>query len=124
MIGFVFQDPFFGELTGTDFMQNAFHLGLCFVGDDPRSACVIAEFGSYTLREFMEYPSNWSPEQLQELDETIMLLGNRTKGELRTKAKTRLTDLVGSYPSEDGAAEMKQSLRQLRKSFKQPIADD
>ena len=45
----------------------------------------------------------------------IMLLGNRTKGELRPSVKTELIELIGVYPSVLQAALWKSLLRRIVK---------
>ncbi len=56
------------------------------------------------------------PRESEELQRAICLLGNRTKGELGTKPRAELTDLIGSYPKTvEEAAEWKAALRQVAK---------
>ena len=43
--GFVLEDPFAGELAGLDFLEDFLHLLASLVGDNPRPAGVVAEFG-------------------------------------------------------------------------------
>jgi hypothetical protein len=49
------------------------------------------------------------------LQRTILLLGNRTKGELTKKPKSELFELIGAYPTSEQAAVWKQNLKQLVK---------
>jgi hypothetical protein len=46
-----------------------------------------------------------------------MMLGHRTKTELNPKAKARLLDLAGAYPSAATAARWKAELKQIRKEL-------
>jgi hypothetical protein len=63
------------------------------------------------------------PTELAELDALIMLLGNRTKGELRTKARHHLTELCGVYPTAATAQLWKNELKQIRKELAQELAN-
>jgi hypothetical protein len=47
------------------------------------------------------------------LQRAILLLGNRTKSQLREKPRQELEDLIGAYPTSDQAALWKQNLKQL-----------
>ncbi len=49
------------------------------------------------------------------LQRTILLLGNRTKGELTKKTKSELVELIGVYPTSEQAAVWKQNLKQMVK---------
>ncbi|MGH2413730.1 MAG: hypothetical protein ACRDEA_08570, partial [Microcystaceae cyanobacterium] len=53
------------------------------------------------------------PETPQSLERAIILLGNRTKGELTQKTRQELRELLDVYPDASTAAHWKQSLRQL-----------
>lgn len=57
------------------------------------------------------------PTELADLDALIMLLGNRTKGELGAKARQRLTDLCGAYPTAGLAQLWKNELKTIRKEL-------
>ena len=53
------------------------------------------------------------PGTTESLQRVICLLGNRTKGELGTKARQELESLIGIYPSVEQAALWKRNLKQL-----------
>ena len=55
------------------------------------------------------------PTELGPLDRAIMLLGSRTKGELRAKHQQELARLLGRYPDTETAAVWKKALKELRK---------
>lgn len=57
------------------------------------------------------------PTELADLDALIMLLGNRTKGELGPKARQRLLDLCGAYPAAGLAQLWKNELKAIRKEL-------
>lgn len=57
------------------------------------------------------------PTELADLDALIMLLGNRTKGELGPKARQRLLDLCGAYPAAGLAQLWKNELKPIRKEL-------
>jgi hypothetical protein len=46
-----------------------------------------------------------------ELERTIMLLGERKKTELNTRARNELLQLLGSYPTAQEASLLKRALR-------------
>jgi hypothetical protein len=51
-----------------------------------------------------------SPETLQR---AILLLGNRTKSQLKDKSRRELEELIGAYATSEQAALWKQTLKQL-----------
>jgi hypothetical protein len=53
------------------------------------------------------------PNTLEALQRAILLLGNRTKSQLKDKSRQELEDLIGAYPTSDQAALWKQTLKQL-----------
>lgn len=53
-----------------------------------------------------------TPEGLQR---AIVLLGSRVKGDLTTKPKRELVELIGTYPTPEQAAIWKSQLKQLSK---------
>ena len=53
------------------------------------------------------------PGTTESLQRVICLLGNRTKGELGTKARQEIESLIGIYPSVEQAALWKRNLKQL-----------
>lgn len=55
------------------------------------------------------------PDNLEQLDRVIMLLGSRTKNELKPKVERELRTLIRAYPSAEQAAEWKRELRRIRK---------
>jgi hypothetical protein len=55
------------------------------------------------------------PQTLADLDRAIMLLGNRTKVELKSVPRKELEQLIGDYPNLRVAARWKAELTQLRK---------
>ena len=56
------------------------------------------------------------PDDPQQLDQAIMLLGERTKGNLRQKNQDRLAQLLGKAPKDpEQAAVWKSVLKQVRK---------
>jgi hypothetical protein len=55
------------------------------------------------------------PSTYESLQRLICLLGNRTKGELGTKARQELELLIGMYPTVEQAALWKHNLKQLVK---------
>ena len=55
------------------------------------------------------------PSTNESLQRLICLLGNRTKGELGTKARQELELLIGMYPTVEQAALWKHNLKQLVK---------
>ena len=57
------------------------------------------------------------PEDIQDLDRAVMLLGSRTKGDLTPKTRKELIALIGSYPAEKRAAEWKLTLKRLRREW-------
>ncbi|MEL4894715.1 hypothetical protein [Crocosphaera sp. Alani8] len=60
------------------------------------------------------------PGAKEELEQAIMLLGNRVQGELNKKNKKRLIKLVGEYPSIETAHQWKTSLKQILKRIPLP----
>lgn len=60
------------------------------------------------------------PGKKEELEQAILLLGNRVQGDLNAKNKTKLIRLIGEYPNADTAQEWKSSLKQIVKSLPQP----
>lgn len=54
------------------------------------------------------------PTELPDLERAIILLGERCKYELKTKARTKLVELLGDYPDIDTAMSWKRALKQLR----------
>jgi hypothetical protein len=66
----------------------------------------------------MTNPKNFPPKipgTSKGLKRAVLLLGNRTKGELTDKPKGELVELVGAYPTKEQASLWKQSLKQLAK---------
>lgn len=66
----------------------------------------------------MTNPKNLPPQipgTTEGLKRAVLLLGNRTKGELTNKPKGELVELVGTYPTSEQASLWKQSLKQLVK---------
>lgn len=57
------------------------------------------------------------PETLDDLERSIVLLGNRTKAALRRKARDQLKKLVGAYPNPAQAIAWKQMLTRRRKGL-------
>jgi hypothetical protein len=55
------------------------------------------------------------PDRHEERERAIVLLGNRSRGELREKGRQELISLLDSYPDPDTAKLWKQSLRQINK---------
>ncbi len=55
------------------------------------------------------------PDRHEERERAIVLLGNRSRGELKEKARQELTSLLDSYPDPETAKLWKQSLRQVNK---------
>jgi len=53
------------------------------------------------------------PGTTESLQRLICLLGNRTKGELGSKARQELESLIGIYPTVEQAALWKHNLKQL-----------
>lgn len=62
------------------------------------------------------------PTELADLDALIMLLGNRTHGELRPKARQRLIELCGTYPAAGLAQMWKNELKPIRKELASELA--
>jgi hypothetical protein len=55
------------------------------------------------------------PGTAEGLQRAIVLLGSRAKGELTTKPKGELVELLGAYPTAEQAAVWKTKLKQLTK---------
>lgn len=55
------------------------------------------------------------PGTAEGLQRAIILLGSRVKGELTTKPKQELVELIGTYPTPEQAAVWKSQLKQLTK---------
>ena len=55
------------------------------------------------------------PGNLEDLERTILLLGNRTKCELQGKARKELISLISNYPNPELAAIWKKEIKQIRK---------
>ncbi len=55
------------------------------------------------------------PSASEDLQRLICLLGNRTKGELKAKARQEIESLIGIYPTAEQAALWKHNLKQLLK---------
>ncbi|WP_232285777.1 hypothetical protein [Crocosphaera chwakensis] len=58
------------------------------------------------------------PNFRKELEQAIMLLGNRVQTDLKDKTKKKLIKLVGEYPTKETAYEWKLSLKQIVKKEK------
>ena len=66
------------------------------------------------------YPFRW-PKDEARFQRLISLLGHRTKGELKNKARQELIGLIGSYPSAEQAAFWKKNLKTLERQQKQSL---
>lgn len=53
------------------------------------------------------------PGSPEALNRAILLLGNRTKSQLKDKSRRELEELIGAYPTSEQAALWKQTLKQL-----------
>jgi hypothetical protein len=60
------------------------------------------------------------PQNRQELDRSIILLGNRKQNELSTEARSELESLIGVYPTLEEAATWK---RELRRAFNEIVRE-
>ena len=71
----------------------------------------------------VEFPGTTYPFKLPRdeasFQRVISLLGHRTKGELKNKARQELIGLIGSYPSAEQAAFWKKNLKSLERQQKQ-----
>ncbi len=64
------------------------------------------------------------PGAKEELEQAIMLLGNRVQGELSNKNKKKLIGLVGEYPSIEAAHNWKIGLKKVLKRVPIPVPPD
>lgn len=56
------------------------------------------------------------PGSPEEFTRVIVLLGNRSKADLRQQQRKELIALLGAYPNQETAAQWKHSLKQLANS--------